>query len=295
MVANCESSIQEVTKSPSKTDYADISVVILHWNSVYELASCLKRLSWCNDIHIVTSLDSTGLEVLKAASANFHQCDSVDFQERSDWFRSNIKVRCPWQLHIYADEYIHPDLVSELVGSTGLEKPMIAHCTYSLRHHFELFNRKLRFAMPPRPTKKRFFRTTGSMANDATAPDSNEHGLNSDTLLYPLVTHVTADGLADVFRQMNAKSNQMAVSHQGQGPSHQPFVILSVLTTFIKFYLLRCGFVDGLAGFYLSINQAMSVYWTELKIMEQNRNWHDANDQLAARLLEEAERAQRSD
>jgi hypothetical protein len=52
-------------------------------------------------------------------------------------------------------------------------------------------------------------------------------------------------------------------------------------------YLVKLGFLDGVAGFNYCAMIAMYEYWIEVKISELESNWRRSTDRKVAQLLAE--------
>jgi hypothetical protein len=94
-------------------------------------------------------------------------------------------------------------------------------------------------------------------------------------LLEGEIQHFTYRSLSEYLTRLESYSTLAAADYQDRGKRSNPTKLLAdPLATFIKSYLLKRGFLDGVPGLMAAVMGAVSVYFKYAKLYEiqLNRN-----------------------
>ncbi len=98
----------------------DVSVLILTLDEEANLGSCLRSLTWCDDIVVLDSFSTDGTEeIARKAGARFVQRAFDDYASQRNFGLSEIEYKHPWVFMVDADEVVPPDLEEEIERETA--------------------------------------------------------------------------------------------------------------------------------------------------------------------------------
>lgn len=104
---------------------APVSIVILTYNEEVNIARCLERLRWSDDVIIVDSGSSDSTCVLARKTrqdVRIHENPFEDFGQQRNWALDHTSPKHDWILFLDADEFVTRPFVKELaefVASPG--------------------------------------------------------------------------------------------------------------------------------------------------------------------------------
>jgi hypothetical protein len=107
--------------------------------------------------------------------------------------------------------------------------------------------------------------------------DPHEHAIvdGPTRRLQGELRHYTYDSIADQIRSLNNHSTVAAQSLHRRGVQSSAIKILTrPLGRFVKFYLLKRGFLEGLPGLFVALMEAFYVFLKYFKLWELNRASH---------------------
>ena len=94
----------------------DISVIILTLNEEKHIARCIKSLlPFCENIFIIDShsTDRT-VEIAESLGAKVYENSWINYANQFQWGLDNCPINTEWVMRMDADEYILPELASEI-------------------------------------------------------------------------------------------------------------------------------------------------------------------------------------
>ena len=108
----------EINDNSGKKDMAlPISVIILTYNEEKNIEDCLKSIhGWVKDIFIVDSFstDKT-LEIAQKYTDKVYQNPFMTQAKQFNWALETLQMESEWIMRLDADEYVMPELKSELI------------------------------------------------------------------------------------------------------------------------------------------------------------------------------------
>ena len=221
-----------------------LSVVIITLNAASQLEECLRSAAFADEILVVDSgsTDATVALAERYGARVVHQ-DWLGFGPQKQFAVETAKY--DWVLCLDADERVSPEL------RTSLENALKTPCTAAFR--FARCNRFLGRYLKhgegyPDWSLRLFDRRQAHWSDDAVhekVVTQAEIGTLDGDLL-----HDSAESLASYLTKQNRYTTLAAEMALAAG-KRASFgrIALSPLVRFIKFYLIRQGFRDGLPGF----------------------------------------------
>jgi glycosyltransferase involved in cell wall biosynthesis len=253
-----------------------ISVLILTHNEEQDLPAALASVSWCDDVHIFDSCSTDATVTLaRAAGATVTQRPFDNYAAQRNAALDTLPFRHDWIFILDADERITPDLAVELQSVT--QSTPIEVAAYKVRRRDFLFGRWLRHAqMSPwyvrlvRRGRARYWREV----NEVLQVDGEVRSLTDPLDHFPF-----SKGL-DHWRAKHDRYSSLEAKWTAEQAGQQHYSLRKALfdrdfherrlhqkgifyrmpgRPWIKFaylYLLRCGFLDGYAGYTYARLQA---------------------------------------
>jgi glycosyltransferase involved in cell wall biosynthesis len=257
-----------------------LSAVLITLNASSQLAAALKSLQFCADIVVLDSYSSDNtIEIATFHGARVVQHAWLGFGPQKHFAVALAKY--DWVLCLDADEIISPELeqsiriIMQQVSQGLLAKNTIgfdmSRCNYFL-------GRYLRHGEGYPDYSRRFFnRRFANWSNDPVHEKVESRLTNGCFMkLQGDLFHDSAENLEVYLNKQNRYTSIQAQSLAAQGKC--PSVLkmtLSPIIRFIKFYLIRRGFLDGWPGLvHISIGcfNSFIKYAKTRELMKQNSN-----------------------
>lgn len=264
-----------------------ISVFVRTLNEEANLPRCLAALSWSSDIVVVDSgsTDRT-LTIAEEMGARVvlrrmeHEADHLN------WISDNVELRFPWVYYCDADEIVTPELRDELLRVTA--DPTRLEVAYRVRFKTMFLGKWVRYSSLYPTWVLRLFRRGFVRWQREVHTSCQVNGIEG-RLREHFLHYSFGKGLNAWFDKHNAYSWREA--REAQRSAHEPFRAGALLSAdaverrralkdlsfrlpfrpalrFLYMYLLRLGFLDGVAGFRYS--QLLAIYeaMIDLKLHE---------------------------
>ncbi len=221
-----------------------LSVVIITLNAASQLAECLASVRFANEVVVVDSGSTDGTrELALAAGARVIEQAWLGFGRQKQFA---VEVAChDWVLCLDADERVSEALRGALENALKSPSTVTAY-RFPRRNRF--LGRYLRYGEGyPDWSLRLFDRRQARWSDDAVHEKVIAQGavgtLSGDLL------HDSAETLASYLNKQNRYTSLAAEMAVGAGKrAGAGRVLFSPLVRFLKFYLVRQGFRDGLPG-----------------------------------------------
>ena len=250
-----------------------LSVVLITRNAAAQLADCLASVAFADEVVVVDSGSSDGTAELAARyGARVLQKEWLGFGRQKQF--AVEQAAHDWVLCLDADERVSPELAASLVRAlAALEAP--AAPVYRMARRNRFLGRWLRHGegypdWSPRLFDRRQARWSDDAVHEkvlyAVSPGTPMGTLRGDLL------HESAEDLGRYLEKQNRYSTLAAEELHRQGRrAGFAELALSPLARFVKFYLLRLGFLDGLPGLvHISIG-CMNSFMKYAKLIELHK------------------------
>ena len=247
---------------------SSISAVVISLNESVNIGRCLASLSFCDDIMLVDSgsTDNT-VALAEAAGARVITQDWLGFGRQKQFAVDQAKHN--WVLCIDADEVVSAALQTE-IQKLDFATDKTAAYRFPRRNHF--LGKALNYGEGYPDLSLRLFNRRQAYWSDDTVhetvvADGPVSSLRGDLL------HFSEDSIASYLEKQAVYTDLQAEALFARGKMVAPWkCFTSPLIRFIKFYIFRRGFLDGLPGFiHISIG-CFTGFCKYAKLIELQRH-----------------------
>ena len=220
-----------------------LSVVIITLNAASQLEDCLKSALFADEIVVVDSGSKDGTQALaEKYGARVIQQNWLGIAPQKKYAQHSASHN--WDLSLDADERVTPELQASI--KTVLESPSTAAFRFPRCNRF--LGRYLRHGEGYPDWSLRLFDRRHAQWSDDTIHEKVITKINVGTLQGNLL-HDSAESLASYLTKQNRYTTLAAETALAAGKRATLWrIALSPVVRFIKFYLVRQGFRDGLPG-----------------------------------------------
>jgi glycosyltransferase involved in cell wall biosynthesis len=232
-----------------------LSVILITKNEAENIRACLESVKWADEIIVVDSGSSDAtVEICRELGAQVHEHDWPGFGMQKN--RALTYATNEWVFSLDADERVTPDLQAQLIeamqdgGEDGYYVPRLSQfCGKFIRHSGWYPDYVLRLF---KRTKSRF---SDDMVHERVILEGVAGRLSSPLL------HYSYRNEADVRRKTEqyARAGALQMFKKGKTATLAD-APLRAGWAFIRTYLLRLGFMDGIAGFNVAKMNARTTY-----------------------------------
>ena len=238
-----------------------VSGVVITLNEAANIRRCLDSLKICDEVLVVDSGSDDGTcEIARSLGARVVHQDWLGFGPQKNY--AVQQANHDWVLCLDADEWVSEALSRSI--RQLLESPPDRHA-YRFPRRNILLGRALRFGGGYPDTKLRLFDRRHAQWNQAAVHEEVETTTEVGLIEADLM-HDTAPSLpAAMAKWARYASMQAEAMHAGGARSGWLRILFSAPARFLKLYVLKQGFRDGLAGMALA---AFSSFFCFLKYVE---------------------------
>jgi glycosyltransferase involved in cell wall biosynthesis len=245
---------------------APLSAVLITRNAAATLDACLESLAFADEIVVVDSGSSdTTVEIAGRRGARVVQKEWLGFGRQKQFAVEQAKHE--WVLCLDADERVSPALAANI--ARALEAPVSP--VYRMPRRNRFLGRWLAHGEGYPDWSPRLFNRLNARWSDDLVHEKVLFAVTPGTLEGDLM-HDSSDDLATYLDRQNRYTTLAARQAYELGRSANVLHLLfSPLVRFLKFYILRLGFLDGVAGLlHISIG-CMNSYMKYAKLLELRR------------------------
>ena len=245
-----------------------LSVVIITYNEEENIRGCLESANWSDEIVVVDSFSTDRtVEIAREFTPNVFQNRWTNFSQQKNLALE--KASNEWVLNVDADERVTPELKKEILrilnsGSISIDGyyipyrnhylgKWIRHCGWYPDYHLRLFRRN----------KGKF---NNRLVHESVIVEGKKGHLKSH------LEHFSYKNLSDHLARIDKYAWLAAQEMLGRGKSTRAFDLLfRPLARFIRMYLIKRGFLDGIYGLIVSLMGSFYVFTKYLKLWELSR------------------------
>jgi glycosyltransferase involved in cell wall biosynthesis len=243
-----------------------LSAVLITRNAAAQLDGCLESLAFADEIVIVDSAseDATA-EIAAQRGARVVQKEWLGFGRQKQFAVEQAKH--DWVLCLDADERVSPALAAAI--TKALAAP--ASPVYRMARRNRFLGRWLGHGEGYPDWSPRLFDRRQARWSDDPVHEKVLYAVTPGTLQGDLL-HDSAEDLTTYLEKQNRYTTLAAQQlHQRGASAGMVRLLLSPLVRFVKFYVLRLGFLDGLPGLvHISIG-CMNSFAKYAKLIELRR------------------------
>ena len=243
-----------------------LSVVIITRDAAGQLSACLQSTAFADETVVIDSGSEDGtVELAKDLGARVIHHDWQGFGKQKQFAVNQAKH--DWVLCLDSDEQVSEELRASI--ETTLRMP--EYMAYKMARCNRFMGRYLRHGEGyPDWSLRLFHRGHASWSDD----NVHEKVLTQTSVgeLRGDLLHESEQGLSDYLDKQNRYTSLQALSlHQAGTKVGCGKLVLSPLARFVKFYLLRGGFLDGVPGLIHILVGCFNTFSKYAKLMEYNR------------------------
>ncbi|MBL4885250.1 MAG: glycosyltransferase family 2 protein [Planctomycetaceae bacterium] len=253
------------TNSQSEIQAAPFSAAVICYNEEEYIGQCLESLSWCEQVVLVDSgsQDNTLEIAAKFPNVSIHSRPFDNFINQKNHALSLCNNE--WIVSLDADEVLVPELIEE-INQLDLNK-----AGYRISRRTFIGSQEIKHGNWSPDFQLRLFRKSlaqwgGTNPHETILIEGDIGKLEARMLHYSYHTQ-------QEFVERNTKYVHMMVDHlSGKGRTTnvaEPYV--HCVGNFLKAYVLRAGFLDGSAGFFLARHIAGGSYLKYKLLAEKTR------------------------
>jgi len=241
-----------------------VTACIITRNEEVNLPDCLASVKWADEIVVVDSRSTDRTrEIAAAAGARVIERDFPGHIEQKNFAVEQAKN--DWVLSIDADERLSPELAASVQKALEDPAPAEAYEFARLTYHV---GRPIRHGgwYPDRKTRlfdRRKARWGGRNPHDHVEVQGRTARIAGD------LHHYSYRSISDHLRQIDFFTDIAAKEKRARG-ERASFAKMALRPAwkFLRMYILRAGFLDGLPGFIVAATGAYYVFLKYAKVRE---------------------------
>jgi len=250
-----------------------ISVCIIAGNEERNIRRCLESAKWADEIVVLDSFskDRT-VDICKEYTDRVYQHEWMGYIGQKNLIKDMAKG--PWIFFLDADEEISPALRDEIRAEfshggagdfAGYEFPRLVWYLGRWIYHGDWYP----------DTKLRLFRKDQGQCGGQEPHDRILVDGRVKTLKSPLF-HYTYTDISNQLATINRFSSISAIGKHKKGRTpHIVDLVLRPSLRFLRCYILKRGFLDGVPGLIIATFTALSVFTKYAKLWEIHRSGQD--------------------
>ncbi len=245
-----------------------LSVIIITRNEEHNITDCLQSVKWANDLIVVDaqSSDKT-VERARALTEKVFVVAWRGYGEAKNYALQHTQH--DWILWLDADERVTTELTNEI--QMLLDSPNKQYEAYEVARRAYFIGKWIQHCGWYPGYVVRLFRKDKVKFSTSRVHEKLEFRVEKGRLSQDLL-HYTDENLFYYFSKLNRYTSLAAVDLNEQ---RRKFSLTDLLIKppflFVKMYILRRGFLDGMHGLVLSLLSAAYVFIKYAKLWERSR------------------------
>lgn len=242
-----------------------ISAIVVCFNEEERIEDCLKSLSWCDEIVVVDSYSTDRTpDICRKYATRFLQREWPGYREQKAFAHSQATKA--WVLLVDSDERVTPELHREIVETLARDDGEFAG--YAVPRLVRYLGRWWwRGGWYPDYDVRLFRRERaiwgGSDPHEKIIVDGKVRRLT-----HPL-HHFSYRNIDDHMQRINRFTTISSVELRKSGGRWRlSDALLRPAVRFFRSYILKRGFMEGFAGFYVALTAAVYVFLKYAKLWE---------------------------
>jgi (heptosyl)LPS beta-1,4-glucosyltransferase len=246
-----------------------LSVTVITRDEEAQIGACLDSVSWADEIVVIDtgSADRT-LEICRKYTPNVetHPWEGYAAVKNAAIERATGD----WILSLDADERVSAALHEEI--AVLRQQPLVSLADgYAIPRRNYLWGRWLRYGGLYPDYQIRLFKRGRGRFKARRVHESVQIDGRVQRLQQPL-EHYSYQRLGDVIQRLDRYTELAALDLREQGqPFHVTALVMRPLGRFLRNYVLKQGFRDGIPGLIMAVSYAYSVFCREAKLWELTR------------------------
>ncbi|MFB0528157.1 MAG: glycosyltransferase family 2 protein [bacterium] len=245
-----------------------LSVIIITFNEEENIKNCLESVQWSDEIIIVDAFSSDKtVEIARKFTPRVYQNKWTNFSQQKNLALE--KASSEWVLNIDADERVTPELKEEILTILNSQSQSFDGYYIPRKNHY--LGRWIRHCGWYPDHKLRFFQRGKGRFNERMVHESvTVEGRKGYLKSY--LNHYSYKNLSDHLIRMDKFTSLAAKEMFTDGKRAGSFDLLfRPPVKFIKMYLIKRGYLDGIYGFIVSIIGSFYVFMKYMKLWELSK------------------------
>lgn len=242
-----------------------LSVTIIARNEAANIRRCLESVKWADEIIVLDSgsTDET-VAIAKEYTSNVFETDWPGYGAQKQ--RALSRATQTWVLNLDADEYVSPPL-QETIRSI-IAQPQSEFDGFKIPIQMYFYDKALRYTSSPSRHVRLFKRQGATFSQDIVhekivlPPTAKIGQLKAE------IYHQSYQDVSHALAKINRYSSYSAkICLENKKTSNILAAIARSTWMFFRCYFLQRGFLDGQAGFLLSVFNAQGAFYRSVKVI----------------------------
>jgi len=254
-----------------------ISATVITLNEEQNLAAALESLSWADEIIVVDSQSSDRtVEIARQFTERIFIRPWPGYSAQKNFAADQASH--DWVFNLDADERVSPELCTEIESLKTAGEPQASGFEVPRRTFY--LGRWIKHSGWHPDFKLRLYNRTAGRWRGAYVHESVESDGKVERLKGPLL-HYTVRNASDHHSRIDRYTTLAAEEMAAQGKRMTAIsLLISPLMAFIRAYLFRLGFLDGVPGLAIAYFAAHYVFLKGIKRWEKQRDEDDTRKVL---------------
>lgn len=247
-----------------------ISAAIIVYNEEANIDALCRSLAWVDEIVVVDS-DSTDrtVEIARQYTDKIFNREFKGFKDKHEF--ADAQTTGDWLFWIDADERVSDELKASIANLREYDDSKLAD-GYKISRKTFFMDRWIRHCGWSPDYQMRLYRK-GKSSWDGVAPHQTARVDGRVETLDGKLLHYTKSDLSEYHRVTNSYATLAAEYLAAEGKTVGAFgIFTSAVAAFIRTYILKQGFRDGVPGLMISMFTAYGVFLKYAKVWEINRS-----------------------
>ena len=256
----------------TETSHRPLTAVLIAYNEAQRIAACLESLAWVDEIVVVDSGSSD--DTLKIARRFTERVVTVPWRGFGPQKQAAVDLAShDMVFNVDCDERVTPELAAEIRAILAGRNVAAA---YQVPRRTFLGSKEIKHCgWYPDRTVRLFDRTRAHFSEHLVHEGVHVDGTTVRCKQHLL--HFSFVGLADLLVKMNRYSDLSAQQMFAGGKRFTAAdITFRPLFAFVKTYLMKLGFLDGVEGFEIAVANAVSTFAKYIKLRELGLREADA-------------------
>lgn len=261
--------------------FVKISACIIAFNEEDKIAAAVRSLDWADEILVVDSEstdDTRAIAAALGAKILIHRWHGFSKQKQY----AADQAAHDWVFSLDADERVSETLQAEIIALKNSDEKDLAD-GYRLPRLSFYMNRPIRHGGWYPDWQLRFYNRRKGLWKDVLIHESVQ--MNTGATVKKMrgdILHYTVENASHHHRMIGERYAPLAAAQMFErGKKASAFKVATVgLTTFLQTYILKGGFLDGLAGFCIARFAAHHAFLKYLLLRELNEQQTNAKSQI---------------
>jgi glycosyltransferase involved in cell wall biosynthesis len=247
-----------------------LSVTLIARNEEAQIGSCLESVRWADEVIVVDtgSADRT-LEICHKYTPHIYSRPWEGYAPAKN--AALTLATGDWILSLDADERVSDALHAEI--AMLLQRPMVLLADgYAVPRRNYLWGRWLRYGGLYPDYQIRLFKHGKGSFKARRVHESVAINGRVERLQHP-IEHHSYQGIGDVIQRLDRYTDLAALDLRDQGQLFRlPALLMRPAGRFLRNYVWKQGFRDGVPGLIMAVSYAYSVFAREAKLWELTRS-----------------------